>query len=306
MGSARPPDDRLGGGHKPVRRSTKGSFMEYESNPSQTAADYVRSELFAENGYVVLDSYDQAADPREWDHLTFVDWKSSGKTRFAPLASAYGDMECDGFWNHTPPKTDKDGVWVPANVEAAPRLVARAQEPGSNIGRCRVIELLPNTYGETLYNLHRDDNNRLNPEGTGWIVRAFFNLSDDTDTYMVLREDRDDPSTETRIPLPAGAQAIIDTQRLWHAVWHPGPEPRYCLITSYESGPELDAYIIAKNGRAHFDTVPLDPAVAAEGEGVAQAKRDARAAALAARGADPTFGDGSLQGGPAKEVLSEA
>ncbi|MDA2986288.1 MAG: hypothetical protein O2789_00990, partial [Actinomycetota bacterium] len=164
-------------------------------------ADYVTLPAFQETGYVVLAAYDQSQDPREWEDLTFVDWKSSGDTRFAPLASAYGDMECNGFWNHTPAKTDKDGVWVPENV--APRLVARAQEPGANIGRCRVIELQPNSYGETLYNLHRDDNNRLNPEGTGWIVRAFFNLTDDPDTVMVLREDRDDPSTETRIALPA-------------------------------------------------------------------------------------------------------
>ena len=35
---------------------------------------------------------------------------------------------------------------------------------------------------------------------------------------MVLREDKDDPSTESRIPLPAGAQLIVDTQRLYHAV----------------------------------------------------------------------------------------
>ena len=166
------------------------------------ASSYITLPIFEETGYVILDAYDQAQDPREWEDLTFVDWKSSGDTRFAPLASAYGDMECNGFWNHTPPKTDKDGVWVPANVEVAPRLVARAQEPGSNIGRCRVIELMPNTYGDTLYNLHRDDNNRLNPEGTGWIVRSFFNLTDNPDAVMVLREDRDDPSTETRIPLP--------------------------------------------------------------------------------------------------------
>ena len=51
-----------------------------------------------------------------------------------------------------------------------------------------------------MYNLHRDDNNRLNPEGTGWIVRGFFNLTDNPDAVMILREDRDDPSTETRIP----------------------------------------------------------------------------------------------------------
>jgi len=261
---------------------------------------------FQETGYVVLDAYDQAQDPREWENLTFVDWKSSGDTRFAPLASAYGDMECNGFWNHTPAKTDKDGVWVPENVAVAPRLVARAQEPGANIGRCRVIELQPNSYGETLYNLHRDDNNRLNPEGTGWIVRAFFNLTDDPDTVMVLREHRDDRSTETRIALPAGTQVIIDTQRLWLAVWHPSDKPRYCLITSYESGPELDAYISAKNGVSRIPSAPIDAAVLAEGEALAAGKREARSAALAAQGADPTFGDGSLSAGASMETYSEA
>ena len=244
-------------------------------NPS----DYVTLPAFQETGYVVLDSYDQAQDPREWEQLTFVDWKSSGDTRFAPLASAYGDMECNGFWNHTPPKTDKDGVWVEANVAVAPRLKARAEEPGANIGRCRVIELQPTTYGETLYNLHRDDNNRLNPEGTGWIVRAFFNLTDNPDSVMILREDKDDPSTETRIPLPAGAQVIIDTQRLWHAVWHTGDEPRYCLITSWESGPELGEYIRARNPRSRVDNAPLDPAViTAAQESVARRRAEKEAA----------------------------
>ncbi|MHB1211409.1 MAG: hypothetical protein ACYC0W_03990 [Candidatus Nanopelagicales bacterium] len=273
---------------------------------SGNPADYVTVAAFAESGYVVLAPYDQGQDPREWEQLTFVDWKSSGDTRFAPLASAYGDMECNGFWNHTPPKTDKDGVWVPANVDVAPRLVARAQEPGANIGRCRVIELQPNTYGEALYNLHRDDNNRLNTPGTGWIVRGFFNLTDDPDAVMILREDRDDPSTETRIPLPAGAQAIIDTQRLWHAVWHPGAQPRYCLITSWESGPGLGAYIEAKHGRCRVDVAPLAPELAASAEAEAQKRRADRAAALAAQGADPAFGDGSLRARMTTEVLSEA
>ena len=130
-------------------------------------APYVTLPIFEETGYVILDAYDQAQDPREWEDLTFVDWKSSGETRFAPLASAYGDMECNGFWNHTPPKTDKDGVWVPANVEVAPRLVARAQEPGANIGRCRVIELMPNTYGDTLYNHFYSPNSKQFDCGNG-------------------------------------------------------------------------------------------------------------------------------------------
>ena len=222
---------------------------------------YIKSAALEETGYVVLDSYNKEIDPKEWLDIEYVNWKSSGDTRFSPLASAYGDMECDGFWNHTPPKTDKDGVWVQKNVDIAPVLTRRAQEPNVNIGRCRVIELQPNTYADAIHNLHRDDNNRLNPEGTGWIVRAFFNLTDDPDAVMVLREDRDDPSTETRVPLPVGTQAIIDTQRLWHAVWHPNTSrPRYCLITSYESGPNLESWIEARNPITRVDSpdVPAD------------------------------------------------
>lgn len=273
---------------------------------------YTRLPILDETGYVIVDSYDQAADPQEWLDVEYVDWKSSGDTRFAPLASAYGDMECNGFWNHTPPKTDKDGVWVPKNVALAPILTRRAQEVGANIGRCRVIELQPNTYADAIYNLHRDDNNRLNPEGTGWIVRAFFNLTDNPDSVMILREDKDDPSTETRIPLPAGAQVVLDTQRLYHAVWHPGSEPRYCLITSYESGPELETWISARNPVSLIASSPLDPGFAADAYAAAQAKRDARASALAAQGADPRFGDGTLRASgmddyeSSTEVLSEA
>jgi hypothetical protein len=257
---------------------------------------YIKLPVFEDSGYVVLDRYDQSQDPAEWLDIEYVDWKSSGDTRFAPLASAYGDLECNGFWHHTPPKTDKDGVWVPQNIAKAARLKARAEEPGANIGRCRVIELQPNIYADCVYNLHRDDNNRLNPEGTGWVVRGFFNLTDDPDSVMVLREDVDDPSTETRIPLPAGAQVIIDTQRLWHAVWHTGSQPRYCLITSWESGPELEAYISAHNPQSKVESKPLDPDFAERAyEDVAQRKA-ARAAARAAAGMDS----------PTAEVKSEA
>jgi hypothetical protein len=258
---------------------------------------YVKLPVFDESGYAIVDSYDQNADPREWENLVYVDWKSSGDTRFAPLASAYGDMECDGFWNHTPAKTDKDGVWVQENIEIAPVLTSRAHEVGANVGRCRVIELQPNTYADAIYNLHRDDNNRLNPEGTGWIVRSFYNLTDNPDSVMILREDRDDPSTETRVPLPAGAQVVIDTQRLYHAVWHAGTEPRYCLITSYESGPELDTWISARNPLTRCESPHLDPQVILEGNESARNKRAAREAASAKSNSVDTTG---------MEVLSEA
>ena len=50
---------------------------------------YITLPEFDETGYVVLDSYDQSPDPQEWLDITYVDWKSSGDTRFAPLASAF-------------------------------------------------------------------------------------------------------------------------------------------------------------------------------------------------------------------------
>jgi len=107
-----------------------------------------------------------------------------------------------------------------------------------------VIQLRPYASEEEVYRqMHLDDNNRLNPDGEGWVVRTWLELTDCPDSAMILREDKDDPSTEARIPTIKGRQMVIDTERLWHVVSHLGPEPRYALITSLESGPELDRWI---------------------------------------------------------------
>ena len=98
---------------------------------------YTKLEIFEKNGYVVLDQHDQAADPTEWLDIEYNDWKSSGVTRFAPLASAFGEIECDGFWNHTPPRTDKDGVWIDSQTAKAPRA------DGSRAGAGRQRRPLP-------------------------------------------------------------------------------------------------------------------------------------------------------------------
>ncbi len=156
-------------------------------------------------------------------------------------------MECAGFWDVGKP--DKDGVWT-RNAEVAPSLVQWATQVGANIGRHRVIELQPNTYEDAIGNLHKDDNNRLNPDGEGWVVRAWLQLTDNPDSYMILREDKDDPSTETLIPCPAGAQFVVDTERLWHAVWHQGTEPRYGLIVSFESCDQLEEWIESERAEA--------------------------------------------------------
>jgi hypothetical protein len=212
-------------------------------------------DILSQTGFVMLGDYSgPEIGPSEWERLEYMDWKSGGDTNFAPLASATGEMDCRGFWDHG--KADKDGVWT-VNRQIAPSLVRYVQEIGGNYGRVRVIKLNPSSEQEALRQLHRDDNNRLNPDGAGWVVRSWLELDDTPDqSVFILREDKEDPATETRIPLHPGRQLVIDTERLWHVVWHPGPQPRYALITSWESGPVVDDWIkrqaaVPASGVAH-------------------------------------------------------
>ena len=98
-------------------------------------------DILAEKGYVILrDRLGPAIPASDWESLTYMDWKSGGDTNFAPLASAFGEMECRGFWDHG--KADKDGIWT-TNRELAPSLVDYVEEIGCNYGRVRVIKLNP-------------------------------------------------------------------------------------------------------------------------------------------------------------------
>jgi hypothetical protein len=201
-----------------------------------------RLDVMAEKGYVILrDKQEPRIDPAEWESLVYMDWKSGGDTNFAPLASATGEMDCRGFWDHG--KADKDGIWT-TNRSIAPALASYVEQIGGNFGRVRVIKLNPSDEATALRQLHRDDNNRLNPDGSGWVVRSWLELDDVPGrSVFILREDRDDPATETRIPLHPGMQIVIDTERLYHVVWHPGPKPRYSLITSWESDDLIEKWI---------------------------------------------------------------
>lgn len=201
-----------------------------------------RLDILAEKGYVVLADYQGPPIPAsEWESLTYMDWKSGGDTNFAPLASATGEMDCRGFWDHGKP--DKGGIWT-TNRALAPTMVSYVENVGSDFGRVRVIKLNPSDEASALRQLHLDDNNRLNPDGTGWVVRSWLELDNAPgESVFILREDKDDPATETRIPLHPGLQLVIDTERLYHVVWHPGPRPRYALITSWESDDKLDSWI---------------------------------------------------------------
>ncbi|MGD0699635.1 MAG: hypothetical protein ABSA02_07125 [Trebonia sp.] len=214
-------------------------------------------DILTKTGYAVLRDYDgPEISPAEWESLTYLNWKSGGDTNFAPLASATGEMDCRGFWDHG--KADKDGLWT-ENRTVAPTLAKYVEAVGGNYGRVRVIKLNPSSEAEAVRQLHRDDNNRLNPEGTGWVVRSWLELDNAADkSVFILREDKDDPRTETRIRLHPGTQLVIDTERLWHVVWHPGPSPRYALITSWESSQVVDRWIRSQQPRPPVipDSVP--------------------------------------------------
>lgn len=203
-----------------------------------------RLDVLADAGVVALRDLPYDIPESEFMSLEYLDWKSGGDTNFAPLASADGELDCRGFWDKG--KTDKDALWT-SNAEIAPTIRAYVDEVGANFGRVRIIKLEPQDREAAMRSIHRDDNNRFNPDDEGWVVRSWVELTDNPDSYMLLMDNGPDglpdPSTEMRVPLHIGARFVVDTQRLWHVVVHNGTAPRYALITSFESGPTLDSWI---------------------------------------------------------------
>jgi len=208
------------------------------------ATPHRRLDVLAETGFVPLADLPYQIPDAEFTSLEYMDWKSGGDTNFAPIASADGELDCRGFWDKG--KTDKDALWT-SNAEISPTIRDYVDAVGANFGRVRVIKLEPQDREAAMRSLHRDDNNRFNPDDEGWVVRSWIELTDNPDSYMLLMDNGPDglpdPATEVRVPLRRGARFVVDTQRLWHVVVHNGTAPRYALITSFESGPELDSWI---------------------------------------------------------------
>ena len=210
--------------------------------PLQTP--HVRLDCLAETGFVALRNAPFDVPSSEWESLEYMDWKSGGDTNFAPLASADGELDCRGFWDKG--KTDKDALWT-SNASSAPTLKKYVDSIGANFGRVRIIKLEPQNHDQALRNIHRDDNNRFNPDNEGWVVRTWLELTDSPYSYMLLMDNGPDGlpdrATERRVPLHKGARFLVDTQRLWHVVVHNHDFPRYALITSLESGSALDSFV---------------------------------------------------------------
>ena len=209
--------------------------------------DHWRVPALAESGVVELSPMPVEVPEAEWMGLAYMDWKSGGDTNFAPLASADGELDCRGFWDKG--KTDKDALWT-SNAASAPTLKKYVDSIGANFGRVRIIKLEPQNHEQALRSIHRDDNNRFNPDNEGWVVRTWLELTDSPDSYMLLMDNGPDGlpdrATERRVPLSKGSRFLVDTQRLWHVVVHNHDFPRYALITSLESGTALDSFVAAE------------------------------------------------------------
>lgn len=205
---------------------------------------HYRMPVLDDTGFVALRPAPFSVPSTEWESLEYMDWKSGGDTNFAPIASADGELDCRGFWDKGKP--DKDAMFT-SNAAKAPTLANYVKGTGANFGRVRIIKLEPQDRDTAIRSIHRDDNNRLNPEKEGWIVRSWVELTHSPDSYMLLMDnDADglpDPSTERRVPLPQGARFVVDTQRLWHVVVHNHDFPRYALITSFESSPLFAGWV---------------------------------------------------------------
>lgn len=201
--------------------------------------------ILEENGgYVVLSRYAGEEIPKaEWEPLDYLTFPSDPFTFFAPLTSATGETVVRPFWDDGKP--DLDGIWT-SNAIKAPTLTRYLESIPGRYGRVQIIRQARNSMRETRWGLHCDDNNRLNPETNGWVVRLWTQLTDDPLSTMVLRSRELDRRTEVQIPLPRGTQIVIDSERLFHGVHHAGSATRYGMITSFESTEAMDRWIRAQ------------------------------------------------------------
>jgi hypothetical protein len=208
----------------------------------QEKTKHYRMPVMEENGgWRELKPYEGPEIPAsEWESLEYVTYPSDPSTFFAPLTSATGENILRGFWDFGKP--DLDGIWT-SNAEKSPTIVNYIKSIGCRFGRVQLIRMAPNSLREAHWGLHLDDNNRLNPETNGWVVRMWLELTNDPESFLISREDQFDSKGEVRVALPTGARAVVDSEYLFHGGYHKGPDTRYGVIISFESTPQMDEWI---------------------------------------------------------------
>jgi hypothetical protein len=203
---------------------------------------YRMPKLQANGGYLKLKKYAGAEIPKgEYENLFYTSCSSDDTTTVAPITSATGELELEGFEVHSKP--DLDGVWT-ENAKQCPTIVKWVEGIGARFGRAQVLRMKPNTMRECRWALHLDDNNAANrPDENGWVVRVWLELTEDDSSALVVREEQFDKRSEVSITLPRYQQAVVDSEFLYHGGYHHGPGLRYAAIVSCESGPALEKWV---------------------------------------------------------------
>ena len=70
----------------------------------------MRLDAFKAKGFVVLSDLDPPIPDDQFLPLEYMDWKSGGDTNFAPIATADGELDCQGFWKPGEERADKGGI----------------------------------------------------------------------------------------------------------------------------------------------------------------------------------------------------
>jgi hypothetical protein len=209
--------------------------------PNLETGHYRCPAVQAGGGYVQLKGYSGPPIPAsEWEGLEYTTYKSDPFTFFAPITSPTGRIEMIGAQEAG--KEELECVPTP-NADRCPTIMAWLESTGARYGRVQLLRMKPNTMREARWGLHQDNNNLVNPAGNGWIVRVWHEFTQDDSSRLLVRPERFNRRTEYRIPLPAGRQAVVDSERLWHSGSHSGTHTRYALIASFESSPALNAWI---------------------------------------------------------------
>jgi hypothetical protein len=149
-------------------------------------------------------------------------------------------MELKGFCEYG--KADLEGVWTD-NARQCPALVGWAESIGARSGRVQLLRMPPNILRECRWGLHLDDHNRGNPESNGWVVRVWMELTDDPASVLVMRPAEFQRKGGIRIPLLRYQQVLVYSEALYHGGHHAGPQNRYAVIVSVESGSALERWI---------------------------------------------------------------
>ena len=198
--------------------------------------DHLRLAALEPTGFVALRDAAFAVPEREYLDLEYMDWKSGGDTNFAPIATMDGELDCRGFWSAEQEHADKDAVFT-SNADLCPTIRDYVRGVGANFGRVRIIKLEPQDHATALRSFHRDDNNRFNPEGTGWVVRTWVELTDSPDSYMLLMDldednldvDDDDDGNTAIASKPLGASVTASSPNQGNHTQEPTGGPQTAL-----------------------------------------------------------------------------